>query len=253
MSEELKHFGILAHSAEGAALCFRTFCIEAEARLGEHMHPDVSLDCIAMGRSMPSWNAAAYEPIRQIHAKSIERLAKAGAQFFACPDNTSHIALETPGPDFALPGLHIAEVVAAEAARNGMKRVAVLGTRYTMEGPVYPRALSAQGIAAETPDADEREDINRIIFDELVKGVFRDEARERYLEIIARMKGEGCDGVALVCTEIPLLVTPEASPLPILDSTRLLARAALDVALGDRPLPVWRGGPVGAMMEMQAD
>lgn len=244
MTAEQRHFGILAHSAEGAALCFRTFCIEAENRLGEHMHPDVSLDCIAMGHSMPGWNAGDYAPIRRIHAKSIERLARAGAQFFACPDNTSHIALETPGPDFALPGLHIADVVAGEAARRGMERVAILGTRYTMEGPVYPRALSAKGVKTEIPDTDEREEINRIIFDELVKGVFRDESRDRYLEIIAGMKSEGCDGVALVCTEIPLLVTPDISPLPVLDSTRLLARAALDVAVGDQPLPVWRGGPM---------
>ena len=243
MSDGLKHFGILAHSAEGAALCLRTFCLEAEERLGEHMHPDVSLDCIAMGRAMPHWDAGDYRPIRDIHAKSAARLAKAGADFFACPDNTSHIALETDGPALALPGLHIGDVVAAEAARRGMKTVAILGTRYTMEGPVYPQALSARGIAARIPDADERRYVNHIIFDELVKGVFRDEARDGYRRIIERMKSEGCDGVALVCTEIPLLIAPEASPLPALDSTRLLARAALKVACGDAPAPVWRGGP----------
>lgn len=245
MTEALRHFGILAHSAEGAALCFRTFCIEAEARLGEHLHPDVTLDCIAMGHSMASWDASDYRPIRRIHAASAERLARAGAEFFACPDNTSHIALETPGPDFALPGLHIAEVVADEAARQGMRRVAVLGTRFTMEGSVYRRAFSERGIEPATPGPDERAFINRVIFAELVKGVFRDEARRGYLDIISRMKAEGCDGVALVCTEIPLLITPDLSPLPILDSTRLLARAALAVALGEKPLPQWRGGPVG--------
>lgn len=253
MTAVQRHFGILAHSAEGAALCFRTFCMEAEERLGEHMHPDVTLDCIAMGRSMPYWDAGDYAPIREIHAQTVKRLAQGGADFFACPDNTSHIALETPGPALALPGLHIGEVVAEEAARLGMRRVAVLGTRYTMEGPVYPKALSARGIAAEIPEADEREVINRIIFDELVKGDFWDASRDRYLEIITRMKGEGCDGVALVCTEIPLLVTPGVSPLPVLDSTRLLAREALAVAVGDKPLPVWRGGPFEAMIEMQAN
>jgi aspartate racemase len=244
VSEALRHFGILAHSAEGASLCFRTFCAEAEPRLGEHMHPDVSLDCIAMGHAMPHWDAGDYAPIRAILAKSVERLARAGADFFACPDNTSHIALETPGPDFAIPGLNIADVVAADAARRGMTRVAVLGTRYTMEGPVYARAFGARGIVLDIPDADERADINRIIFDELCKGVFADSARQRYVEIIERLKSRGCDGVALVCTEIPLLVTPEISSLPVLDSTRLLARAALAVAVGDTPLPSWRGGPI---------
>lgn len=246
MSGALKHFGILAHSAEGAALCFRTFCLEAEAKLGEHMHPDVTLDCIAMGHSMPAWDAADYDTVRAIHAKSIDRLARAGAEFFACPDNTSHIALEAPGPAFALPGLNIADVVADEAVRLGLTKIAVLGTKYTMEGPVYRRALPARGLEPAFPNADERAAINRIIFDELVKGVFKDTSRQFYIDVIDRLKSEGCDGAALVCTEIPLLITPDVSPLPTLDSTRLLARAALDVATGERALPHWRGGAIAA-------
>jgi aspartate racemase len=246
VTASLQHFGILAHSAEGAALCFRTFCLEAEEKLGEHMHPDVTLDCIAMGRSMAAWDAGDYRTIREIHAKTIDRLAKAGAAFFACPDNTSHIALETQGPEFALPGLNIADVVADEAVRLSMSKVAVLGTKYTMEGPVYRRALPARGIEAAFPDADEREEINRIIFSELVKGIFTDPSRQAYVDIINRLKGEGCDGVALVCTEIPLLITPDISSMPTLDSTRLLARAALEVATGERALPLWRGGVMAA-------
>jgi aspartate racemase len=245
------HFGILAHSAEGAALCLRTFCMEAAEQLGGHMHPDVTLDCIAMGHCMEAWEAGDHQAIRAVHARSIENLARAGAHFFACPDNTSHIALETPGPDLALPGLNIGEVVGDEAAQRGMRRVGVLGTKFTMEGPVYRRALPARGIAVEIPDAEERADVNRIIFDELVLGRFTEASRSRYVEIIRRLKAGGCDGVALVCTEIPLLVTPEVSPLPTLDSTRLLARAALETALGDRPAPVWRGGPVPAQASLK--
>lgn len=240
----MKHFGILAHSAEGASLCFLTFCREGFARLGPHRHPDVTLDCIALAQSMDAWDRGDYAPIREIHAESVRRLAGAGADFFACPDNTSHIALERPGPELALPGLNIADVVAEEAARLGMTRVGVLGTRYTMEGPVYPRALGAQGIGVESPGPDEREEINRIIFDELVEGKFTEDSRARYVRIIEGLNARGCDGVALVCTEIPLLITPDVSPLPVLDSTRLLARAAFDVAVGARPMPVWRGGPV---------
>jgi aspartate racemase len=240
------HFGILAHSAEGAALCFLAFCREGFEKLGAHMHPDVTLDCIAMGRSMDAWEKGDYAAIREIHAQSIARLARAGADFFACPDNTSHIALETPGPAFALPGLNIGDVVAEEAARRGMRKVGVLGTKFTMDGPVYPRALAAHGVSFEIPAPGERADINRIIFDELVEGKFTDASRARYVEIIRNLAARGCDGVALVCTEIPLLVTPEASPLPVLDSTRLLAKAALDIATGARPIPAWRGGPVGA-------
>lgn len=240
------HFGVLAHSAEGAALCFLTFCREAADRQGGHMHPDVTLDCIALGRSMDAWERGDHAAIREIHADSIRRLARAGADFFACPDNTSHIALEAEGPDFALPGLHIAEIVADEAAARGMRKVGVLGTKFTMEGPVYRRALPARGIEVVIPGAAERAEINRIIFDELVRGRFEKAARETYVGIIDRLAREGCDGVALVCTEIPLLVAEGVSPLPVLDSTRLLARAALAVALGERPFPRWRGGPVRA-------
>lgn len=175
---------------------------------------------------------------------SVQRLAHAGADFFACPDNTAHVALEQPGTDLALPGLHIAEVVAEQAARNGYARVGLLGTKYTLDGPVYPRALAAKGVAAELPALPDRATLHEIIMTELLNGVFTDAARREYAGIIERLAARGCDAVGLVCTEIPLLVPPDASPLPVLDSTRLLARAAYDVAAGHRALPTWRGGPV---------
>jgi aspartate racemase len=142
-----------------------------------------------------------------------------------------------------LPGLNIAETVAEEAARCGYRKVGVLGTRYTMAGPVYPRALGRRGIAFAVPDEADREMVNRVIFDELVSGIIQDESRAAYAAVIERLRRSGCEAVALVCTEIPLLVPPEASILPTLDSTRLLARAAFDVAIGRRALPTWRGGP----------
>jgi aspartate racemase len=209
------------------------------------MHPDVMLDCEAMGRIMPAWDAGDHAAVRAFLAKSIQRLADGGCDFFACPDNTAHIALETAGPDLPLPGLNIGDIVAEQAAGLGMTRVAVLGTRFTMSGPVYRRSLPAVGIEPVFANETEREDVDRIIFDELVEGVFTEASRTRYVEIIDRLKREeGCDGVALVCTEIPLLVTADVSPLPILDSTRLLARAAFEVCAGKREFPAWRGGPI---------
>jgi aspartate racemase len=236
------HAGILAHSTEGAALCFLAYCQEGFRRTGRNEHPDVTLDYIAFGYSMAAWEAGEYAPIRATLATSVQRLAQAGADFFVCPDNTAHIALEQPGPELARPGLHIAEVVAAEAARAGYRRVGVLGTKYLMDSPLYPQALAAHGIAAELPDPADRDTINRIIFDELVNGVFAGESRQEYVRIMARLAGRGCDAAALVCTEIPLLVTPDVAPLPTLDSTRLLARAAYDVAVGHAAMPTWRGG-----------
>src|SRR5205085_5902028 len=150
-----------------------------------------------------------------------------------------------PGPEFALPGLNIGDIVAERAMSLEMKRVAVLGTRFTMGGPVYRRALPAVGIEPRFPNDEESGDVDRIIFEELVEGRFTEDSRRRYVDIIQRLKDEdGCDGVALVCTEIPLLITADVSPLPTLDSTRLLARAAFEVCTGERVAPSWRGGPV---------
>jgi aspartate racemase len=237
-------FGILAHSSEGAALCFLEFCRNG-FREARHMHPDVMLDCEAMGRVMPAWDAGDHAAVRVFLAQSVQRLADGGCDFFACPDNTAHIALETAGPDLPLPGLNIGDVIAEQAAGLGMTRVAVLGTRFTMAGPVYRRALPAVGIEPVFPNDAERADLDRIIFDELVEGLFTDASRARYVEVIGRLKRDGgCDGVALVCTEIPLLITQDVSPLPILDSTRLLARAAFEVCTDRRDFPTWRGGPI---------
>jgi aspartate racemase len=241
----VKHVGILGHSAEGAALCFSAFCQIAGQALGEHQHPDVTLDCISFAQSMPAYERGDYASIRATMSLSLDRLAAAGADFFACPDNTVHRALEAPGPDLALPGLHIAEVVAEHAAALGARRVGVLGTEYTMAGPLYPRVLGERGIAAELPVAADRRMVDRIIFEELVSGVFRAESRAEYVRVIEDLGSRGCDAVALVCTEIPLLIAPEDSPLPTLDSTRLLAGAAFDVAAGNQPMPIWRGGPTG--------
>ncbi|MEV0619176.1 amino acid racemase [Nonomuraea sp. NPDC050404] len=238
----MKHLGILAHSTEGAALSFLSFCQEGFQRLGEHDHPDVTLDYIPFGRSMPAWDTGDHDAVRKTLAVSVDRLARAGADFFICPDNTAHLALGRPGPALALPGLHIAEVVAEQAARDGRTRVGVLGTSYTMDGPLYPRALGSHGIAAEIPDPEDRRLINEIIFSELVNGIFTAESRAAYVEIIKRLAARGCDAVALVCTEIPLLIKPADSPLPTLDSTRLLSTAAYDVATGLRPFPTWYGG-----------
>ena len=241
----MKHVGILAHSFEGATLCFRTACLEGVRRLGEHMHPEITMTCSPMALVLDAWEQGDNEQLRTFFAKDASRLAAAGADFFVCPDNTAHIALESEGEPFPIPGLHIGEVVAEKALRDERRKVGILGTKYTMTGPVYPGALGRRGLDWAVPSEEDRTLVNAIIFDELCLGVFRDESRDTYVRVIEKMAGEGCDAVALVCTEIPLLITPEVSPLPILDSTRLLARAAVEVATGERPMPEWRGGPAG--------
>ena len=239
----MKHIGILAHSFEGAGLCFRTACLEGVRRLGAHMHPHITMTCSPMGQVLDAWEQGDNAELRAFFRADADRLAAAGADFFVCPDNTAHIALESAGEPFPVPGLHIGEVVAERALRDARRKVGILGTKYTMSGPVYPGALGRRGLEWAVPGEDDRAMVNAIIFDELCLGVFTDESREAYVRVIAKLADEGCDAVALVCTEIPLLVTAEASPLPILDSTRLLATAAVEVAMSERPMPQWRGGP----------
>jgi aspartate racemase len=241
----MKRIGILAHSAEGAALCFLEAVHEGERRLGAHAHPDIVLDIEQMGVSLADWEAKDYAPIAERFRRAAIHLAVAGAQFFICPDNTAHIALEAMERRLALPGLHIAEIVAGEAARRGFRKIGITGTRWTMEGPVYPGAFGRRGLHFAAPDARAREEIQRIIFDELVRGVVRDDSRRSLAAVVADLEAQGCDAVVLGCTELPMLLDDATSPLPVLDSTRLLARAAVDVALGTRPLPDWRGGPLG--------
>ena len=216
------HIGILAHSAEGATLCYRTMWLEGVARMGPHNHPEITLTGVAMHHALDAWDRGDLAALRAIFIADARKLAAAGADFFVLPDNTAHIALESPGEPFPIPCLHIGEVVAEQALRDGRARIAMLGTDWTMTGPVYPGALGRRGLAWEIPDEADRGD-PRIIMDELCLGEFRDESRAAYVAIIDKLAARGCDAVALVCTEIPLLITADVSPLPILDSTRLLA------------------------------
>lgn len=197
-----------------------------------------------MAGAMPLWEAGDLTALRRMFWEDAERLAAAGADFFILPDNTAHIALEEPGPDFPIPCLHIAEVVAGKAEADARKNIGVLGTSWTMEGPVYRDALARRDLTRTIPEAHDRQIIHDAIFGELCLGEFRDSTRQEFVRIIGKMAEQGCDAVALVCTEIPLLVTADVSPLPILDSTRLQAKAAVAVALGDLTFPDWRCGPV---------
>lgn len=240
----MKHIGILAHSAEGATLCYRECWMEGIRKLGPHQHPEITLTGVGMHRMLNAWERDDRPALRAMFMADAQKLAAAGADFFVCPDNTAHIALEAEGEAFPIPALHIGEIVAERARSEGRRKVGILGTNWTMTGPVYPGALGRRGLDWEIPDDADRAVVHDIIFYELCLGVFCDEARGEYVQIIEKLAGQGCDAVALVCTEIPLLISADDSPLPILDSTRLLARAAVEVAIGERTMPDWRGGPV---------
>ena len=226
------HIGIVACSAEGAALCYRTICLEGAQSFGPHGHPEISMHTHSLSEYMKFIDARNWRDVGALMLDSARKLASIGADFLICPDNTIHQALHLIERDSPRPWLHIAEIVAAHAAESGFKRVGILGTRWLVESDVYPEKLSARGLKYACPSSAEREELNRFIMEELVYGVFTPQAIAFHQRVIARLKDDGCDAVVLGCTEIPLIITGSNSPLPTLDSTRLLARAALRNAIG---------------------
>jgi aspartate racemase len=226
-----KHIGIVGCSAEGAALCYRTICGEAPPLMGEHMHPEVSMHTHPLAEYMVPIRSGDWEKVAALMLSSAQKVSQIGAEFAICPDNTIHEAFEFVKEKSPIPWLHIAEAVANRAIENGFKQLAILGTKYLVTGPVYPGTLQKFDIASQIPEEDDRERIDEIIFKELVNGIFTEKSRRYFNEVIEKLKSRGCDAAVLGCTEIPLLVDPNDCPLPVLDSTRLLSRAALKEAL----------------------
>jgi aspartate racemase len=231
------HIGIVACSAEGAALCYRTICVEGSRLLGPHAHPEVSMHTPSLADYVACLDRNDWRGVGELMLSSAQKLANTGADFLICPDNTLHQALPWVEPRSPLPWVHIAETVADVAVARRFRRLGLTGTRWLVDSEVYPEKLTARGLEYVRPAADEREECNRIIMDELVCGIFRPEAVAYFQRVMARMRDAGCDAVVLGCTEIPLIMSDANAPLPTLDSTRLLARAALEraVAAGSDP------------------
>lgn len=230
-----KHIGIVACSYEGAALCYQTICNEGSQYLGEHAHPEVSLHNHPLNEYMKFISTGDWEGVAELMLSSAEKLHKAGADFLISPDNTIHQAFSFVIEKSPLPWLHIGKEVSKVAEINNFKKAGILGTKFLMEGPVYPEVFDETSIGFCVPYEEQRLKINEIIFSELVYGIIKKESKKYFLDIINELKSEGCDSVVLGCTEIPLIVLPGDSSLPILDSTRILARAALKYSVGDIP------------------
>jgi len=222
--------GIVACSAEGASLCYRCICTEGATLLGPHAHPEVALHSRSLADYVACLDRGDWAGVAELMLDSAHKLAAIGADLLICPDNTIHQAMPQVLPRSPRPWLHIAEVVAAEAARRGLRRLGLTGTRWLVDSTVYP-------VSCVRPSAAERDEVHRIIMDELVNGVFKPESVAVLQHLIARFRSEGCDAVVLGCTEIPLVIDDSNSSLPVLDSTRLLARAALRAAVAGAPSP----------------
>jgi len=227
-----KHLGIVACSSEGASLCYRTFCLEAGSAMGLYDHPEVSMHTHSLSRYMSAIHAGNWQAVADLMLDSAEKLAKIGADLLICPDNTIHQSMDLVEPKSPIPWLDIAQEVVAEANRQNYHSLAILGTKYLMEGPVYRHAAGRAGLTAIVPSSEDREHINNVIFQELVNGITKPDSRTYFNAVMQKMKSLGCDAAVLGCTEIPLLIDPARAPLDTLDSTRILARAALRCMLG---------------------
>jgi aspartate racemase len=205
------------------------------------MHPTIVMSALPMALSMQGWESGNHKDVAKYLAQGVELVADAGADFYVCPDNTAHIVLEQIAEDLPLPGLHIAEVVCHEITNHGWKRVGLLGTKWTMTGPVYARALEQLGLERIVPDEATREQLNTAIFNELCQSIFNAETTQRFVNAIEDLKERGAECVILGCTEIPLIITEANSPLPVLDSTRLLAKYAVTEAISDKPIDIKSG------------
>lgn len=225
------HIGIVACSAEGAALCYKTICLESENLLGPYKHPEISMHTYSLGDYVECIDKDDWKGVGELMLSSATKLAKIGADFVICPDNTIHQALPYIKSELPVPWLHIAEVVASQAKELGYRCLGLTGTRWLVESSVYPIALEEKGVAYIRPSEQERIEINRIIMSELVLGIFNKESIKYFQSLITNLKDKGCDAVILGCTEIPLIINDSNSPIPTLDSTRLLAREALKRAI----------------------
>ena len=230
-----QHIGIVACSAEGAALCYRTICVEGAQYLGTHAHPEVSMHTPSLADTMACIYRDDWRGVAEIMLTSAEKLARIGADFLICPDNTLHQALPFVEPRSPRPWLHIADAVTDEARRRGFRRLGLTGTRWLVDSSVYPDRLTARGIEYVRPSSAERDELNRIIMDELVCSVFDPGSIAAVQRIIGNLRDQGCDAVILGCTELPLIINDDNAAVATLDSTRLLARAALRCAVGDKP------------------
>ncbi len=234
-----KHIGIVACSYEGAALCYQTICNEGSRYLGQHNHPEISLHNHPLNEYMKFIVHGDWQGVAQLMLSSAEKLSKTGADFLITPDNTIHQSFSYIVKSSPLPWLHIGKEVARIAEVNDYRNLGILGTNFLMEGPVYQEILKERNINYLIPAREQRLKINEIIFKELVYGIINEESKQYFLDVITELKSKSCDAVVLGCTEIPLIVMPGDTSLPILDSTRILARAALKYSIGnDADTPV---------------
>ncbi len=218
-------------SWESTAVYYRILNQEVRRRLGGQHSARVLLFSLDFEEIERFQDAAAWDRAGQLLASYAATLERAGADLVLLCTNTMHKVAGVIQAAIGIPLLHIADATAREIGKEGLSRLGLLGTRFTMEEDFYRDRLTRHGLQVLTPDADQRERVDRIIYEELCQGRIRDESREAYRQIIRSLADRGAQGVILGCTEIGLLVGPADSPIPVFDTTRIHAESAVERAL----------------------
>jgi aspartate racemase len=226
-----KHIGIVSVTSGGTSLCYQSICLEADKVMGAYQHPQITIHSFSLADYMPLMLRLDWEGVAGLLLESAEKLARVGAEFVICPCNTAHEAFKFIAQRSPIPWIHIVEVVGDAAASQGMSKLGILGTTSLMEGNLYGEVLGKRGFKALTPDDEQRKRIDSFIFEELIRGSFKISTKEYFQGVVLDLARRGCDGVVMGCTEIPLILEAQDVEVPLLDSTRLLAKAALEEAL----------------------
>lgn len=229
----MKTIGLLGGmSWESSAHYYAILNREAMRRLGAPHSARCVLLSVDFGEIETMQRAGAWDELAVLLADEAGRVEASGADCLILCTNTMHLVADQIAAAVSIPMLHIADATGAALQAAGIQRVGLLGTAFTMEKPFYRERLAERfGLEVIVPAAEDRATVHRIIYDELVAGTIREESREAYRAVIARLVAQGAEGVILGCTEIGLLVGDGDSPVPSFDTTRLHAMAALDFAL----------------------
>ncbi len=227
----MKHIGIAAVTAEGAALCYRTICSEAMRILGNNQHPEISLHTHSFQKIVDAQRSEDWQAVASLLLSSLQKLKTAGADFAIIPANSVHFVFDELRKKSPLPLLSIVTMAADLCAKRSYQKVLVLGVGITMSRGLFTDALTEKNIQSIVPTPDEQEKLNRIIYEEIVPSVLTEISRQWIIALVLQYKVRGCDSVLLGCTELPLILTPETSPLPTIDTTRELGLAALHEAM----------------------
>ena len=227
----MKHIGIAAITAVGAALVYKQICLRAMQRTGSYRHPEISLHSFSFSEHLQPDEAHRREQWAELMTQSALKLHGAGADFMICPSNSPHDVYDAVAPSLPLPWLHIVSAACGQARSMRVTRALLLGTHFTLESRMYDEPFSRDGIEIVRPSGQETAQVHQCITRELIHDRASHTAKAFFAELIEKYARRDVDAVILGCTELPLVIDTQRCRLPVIDTTAALADAAVAHAL----------------------